>query len=85
MRVDTGLLSAVLAVGIAWHAGAEPTTHFRDVTERSGIKFDSGSFDIDGFEFVDLMARVPLHSRTPGTSRRGWCAPSSRRDRGPAS
>ena len=57
MRVDAGLLSAVLAVGIAWHAGAEPTTHFRDVTARSGIEFDSGSFDIDGFEFVDLMAR----------------------------
>ena len=39
-------------------AADEPLTRFRDATAESGIAFESGMRGIDGFPFVDLMART---------------------------
>ena len=54
------LLAAVLAAGATIPAAAdEPaSTQFRDATPGSGIAFESGMRGIDGFPFVDLMART---------------------------
>ena len=49
--------AAVLTIVAAIPGGAEAVTRFRDVTLRSGIAFDSGFRDIEGFAFVNLMAR----------------------------
>ena len=52
------LLAAVLATAISMPVAAdELATRFRDATPRSGIAFESGMRGIDGFPFVDLMAR----------------------------
>ena len=62
-------VTVVLALGALYAAHGEPAaagggaragtpaTLYRDVTHRSGIDFESGSLGIDGFAFVDLMAR----------------------------
>ena len=53
------LVAVVLAAAATMPGAAdEPATRFRDATPESGIAFESGMRGIDGFPFVDLMART---------------------------
>ena len=53
------LVAVVLAAAAVAPVAAEaPATRFRDATPGSGIAFESGMRGIDGFAFVDLMART---------------------------